>query len=115
MDYIIRVEGITKKFNETIALNNVDFNLIKGEIHGIVGANGSGKSTLMNILFGSKEIKETGGYKGKIFVEDEEVKINNTKDAMNIGIGMVHQELSLLSELDISSNIKINRKYIFRQ
>lgn len=112
MAYIIRAENITKKFNETLALNHVNFNLKKGEIHGLVGANGSGKSTLMNILFGTKHIRETGGYEGKIYIDDKEVAIKNTNDAMSRGIGMVHQELALLSELDISSNIKINRENI---
>lgn len=112
MDYIIRAQGISKKFNESLALKNVNFNLKKGEIHGLVGANGSGKSTLMNILFGSKNIRETGGYQGKIFIEGEEVTIKTSHDAMKRGIGMVHQELALLPELDISSNIKINRENI---
>lgn len=109
---ILKIENLSKSFNGTKALKNISLNLKKGEIHGVVGANGSGKSTLMNILFGSKHIRETGGYEGDIFIHNEKVEIKNTYDAMKYGIGMVHQELALLGELDISSNIKINRENI---
>src|SRR5690606_38334211 len=94
------------------ALDNINFDLKKGEIHGIIGANGSGRSTFVNILFGSKHIMETGGYEGDIFIDNIKVDIKNTYDAMKQGIGMVHQELALFGEQDISSNIKINRENI---
>ncbi|MBU5425206.1 sugar ABC transporter ATP-binding protein [Tissierella pigra] len=109
---ILRVENLSKDFNGIMALNNINFNLKEGEIHGIIGSNGSGKSTLMNILFGSKHIRQTGGYEGNIFIYNKKVEIKNTYDAIKLGIGMVHQELALLGELDISSNIKINRENI---
>lgn len=112
MDYVLKVENLSKNFNEVKALDKVNFDLKKGEIHGIIGANGSGKSTFVNILFGSKHIRETGGFEGNIFIGNERVDIANTYDAMKHGIGMVHQELVLLGELDISSNIKINRENI---
>lgn len=110
MDYILEIKNLSKKFNDTIALNNVDFNLKRGEVHGLIGANGSGKSTFMNILFGSKHIGESGGYGGSIILDGKEINIKDTYDAMNEGIGMVHQELALIGDLDISSNIKINRE-----
>ena len=66
----------------------------------------------MNILFGSKHIKKTGGYEGDIFINNKKVEIKNSYDAAINGIGMVHQELSLLGELSVSSNIKINRESI---
>ncbi|HAE92654.1 MAG TPA: sugar ABC transporter ATP-binding protein [Tissierella sp.] len=112
VDYILKVQNLSKKFNTTKALNNINFNLKKGEIHGIIGANGSGKSTFMNILFGSRHIRETGGYEGDIFINNDKVDIKSTYDAMKQGIGMVHQELALLGEMDVSSNIKINRENI---
>lgn len=110
MEYILKVKGLTKKFEENYALKGIDFNLGKGEIHGIVGANGSGKSTFLNILFGSHYIEETGGYEGDIWIEGSKVKITNSYDAMNTGIGMVYQEFALLGNLNIGSNIKINRE-----
>ena len=115
MEYTLRVENLSKEFNGNLALNNMNFNLKKGEIHGIIGANGSGKSTFMNILFGSKNIKDTGGYEGNIFIDGKGVEINDTYGAINNGIGMVHQELALILDLDISSNVKINRENIIEK
>ncbi|WP_234949806.1 sugar ABC transporter ATP-binding protein [Tepidimicrobium xylanilyticum] len=112
---MLKVENLSKNFNDVKALNKINFDLKKGEIHGIIGANGSGKSTFVNILFGSKHIRETGGYEGDIFIDNKRVEIKNTYDAMKLGIGMVHQELVLLGELDISSNIKINRENIIEK
>ncbi|AKL94278.1 ribose/galactose/methyl galactoside import ATP-binding protein [Clostridium aceticum] len=113
MEDILKIENLTKKFEENYALKDVNFSLKKGEIHGLVGANGSGKSTLMNILFGSSHIKDTGGYSGRIFIEEENITISSTLDALKHGIGLVHQEFALLGNLDISSNIKINRENIY--
>lgn len=110
MEYILEVKNLSKQFQSNYALKNVDFNLEEGEIHGLVGANGSGKSTLLNILFGSSYIEETGGYEGDIWINGNRVKIKNTFDAVKNGIGMVHQEFVLLGNLDINSNIKINRE-----
>jgi len=112
LEYVLKVENLSKNFKEVKALDRIDFDLKKGEIHGIIGANGSGKSTFVNILFGSKHIRETGGYEGDIYIDKQRVDIKNPHDAMKLGIGMVHQELVLLGELDISSNIKINRENI---
>lgn len=97
----------------TTALNNVNFNLKKGEIHGLIGANGSGKSTLMNILCGSSDILNTGGYDGEIYIEGNKVQVSSPLDAKKHGIGMVHQELSLFKKLSVSNNIKINKEHIY--
>ncbi len=115
MDRILHVTNLSKKYKDVQALHKVNFDLKKGEIHGIIGANGSGKSTFMNILFGSKHIRETGGYEGDIFINDKKVDIRNSYDAIKNGIGMVHQELSLLGELSVSSNIKINRENVIKK
>ncbi|MCC5909343.1 MAG: sugar ABC transporter ATP-binding protein [Clostridiaceae bacterium] len=113
MEYVLKVENLTKKFEGNYALKDVNLALKKGEIHGLVGANGSGKSTFMHILFGSNYIKDTGGYLGRITIEEENIDINSTAQALEKGIGLVHQEFALLGNLDISSNIKINRENIY--
>lgn len=110
MKKILKIRSLSKYFETTKALDDIDFELNKGEIHGLIGANGSGKSTLMNILFGSKEIKDTGGYSGDIYIDGEKIVINDCEDSKKNGIGMVHQELTLLNDLDINNNIKINRE-----
>lgn len=110
MNKILEIKSLSKQFDKTKALDNIDFELYEGEIHGLIGANGSGKSTLMNILFGSKYIRDTGGYSGEIYIDGEKVLIKNNEDSKNNGIGMVHQELTLLNDLNINENIKINRE-----
>ncbi|TJX13744.1 sugar ABC transporter ATP-binding protein [Tissierella creatinini] len=110
MDSILKVTGLTKKYEDNYALNKVDFELKRGEIHGLVGANGSGKSTFLNILFGNSIIRETGGYSGEIIIDKENTYIKDTSSAVELGIGMVHQEFALIGDLNIASNIKINRE-----
>ncbi|MEN1760555.1 sugar ABC transporter ATP-binding protein [Anoxynatronum sibiricum] len=112
MAVVLEGRKLTKIFQESIALKDVSFTLRAGEIHGIVGANGSGKSTLMNILYGSRVIRETGGYEGCLIMEGNEVKFNSTKDANKAGVGMVHQELALVRELEAAENIKLNREHL---
>ncbi|MDD2334892.1 MAG: ATP-binding cassette domain-containing protein, partial [Mesotoga sp.] len=71
--YLLRMESISKDFFGNQVLKDVTLRVGKGEIIGLVGENGAGKSTLMNILFGLSVIHETGGFQGKIFLEDNEV------------------------------------------
>jgi len=112
MDYILKIEKLTKKFEENYALKDLDLSIKRGEIHGLIGANGSGKSTLMNILFGSKHISETGGYSGSISIGGEQIEIRSTIDAIRNGMGMVYQEFALLGNMDVGSNIKVNNENI---
>lgn len=108
---VLQINNLTKYFNTTKALDNIDFEVHSGEIHGLIGANGSGKSTLMNILFGSKHISDSGGYSGEIHIDGEKALIRTNDDSTKYGIGLVHQELTLLNDLSISNNIKINREH----
>lgn len=84
--------------------------LKKGEIHALIGENGAGKSTLMNILFGMSMIHETGGFEGAVKVNGKEVKVKSPHEAMQQGIGMVHQEFMLIPGFTITENIKLNRE-----
>lgn len=96
------MKGINKSFPGVHALKNVDFELRKGEIIGLLGENGAGKSTLMKVL-GGIEIPDTGD----IVLENRNVKVTNPTEAQSLGISFIHQELSLFLDLDIASNIYI--------
>lgn len=104
------MKEITKEFSGNKVLKEVNLSIKKGEIHGLVGENGAGKSTLMNILFGMPVIHSTGGFEGKIFFNGKEFNPKSPNDAMNIGIGMVHQEFMLIPGFSITENIKLNRE-----
>ena len=81
-----------------------------GEIHALIGENGAGKSTLMNILFGMPVIHDTGGFEGTVEIDGEDAHIMTPHDAMEKGIGMVHQEFMLIPGFTITENIKLNRE-----
>jgi ABC-type sugar transport system ATPase subunit len=102
-DLIIKAKNISKQFPGVLALDNVNFNLKKGEVHAIVGENGAGKSTLINIFGGV--YKPDGG---NIYIDDKKVKFNNPIEAKQQGIGIVFQELSLFQELSVAENIFVN-------
>lgn len=82
----------------------------RGEVLGLVGENGAGKSTLMKILFGMDVIRETGGYGGDVLINGEKVTFNTPFDALAAGIGMVHQEFSLIPGFTATENILLNRE-----
>ena len=103
MEYL-RMQGITKYYHESNVLANdhVDFTLNRNEIHAIVGENGAGKTTLMKILYGLEHFDS-----GKIFCNDEEIKINSPLDANKFGIGMVHQHFRLIPQFSIAENVTL--------
>ncbi len=107
---LLRIENIGKDYFGNCVLQDVTFSLKEGEIMGLVGENGAGKSTLMNILFGMPVIHQTGGYTGKIVMDGEEVCFKDPTDALNAGIGMVHQEFSLIPGFSATENILLNRE-----
>ncbi|HPK87782.1 MAG TPA: ATP-binding cassette domain-containing protein, partial [Atribacterota bacterium] len=108
--YLLKIEQVSKDFYGNEVLKNINLSVKPGEIIGLVGENGAGKSTLMNILFGDPIIQETGGFKGKIFFDGYEVRFASPLEAIDAGIGMVHQEFNLIPEFTGTENILLNRE-----
>jgi ABC-type sugar transport system ATPase subunit len=106
-EYIVEMKGITKKFGAVQALKKVDLELMRGEIMGIVGDNGAGKSTLMKVLSGAYLPDE-----GEVFIEGQKVHIQNPRDAFNLGIGMIYQDLALFNNLDVAGNVFTGREHV---
>lgn len=100
----IKMQGIVKEFPGVLANNNVDLEIQRGEIHGLIGENGAGKSTLMNILYGLYQADT-----GSIEVYGEPVHIGNPHEAINLGIGMVHQHFMLVPSLTVLDNIILGK------
>ncbi|MGV8983095.1 ABC transporter ATP-binding protein [Clostridium sp.] len=100
MEKVIEMKGITKVFPGTIANDNVDFELLRGETHVLLGENGAGKTTLMNILYGLYKQE-----KGEIYVSGNLVNISTPNDAIKLGIGMVHQHFMLVHNFTVTQNI----------
>ncbi len=98
--YAIEMKGITKRFGPVLANDKVDFELIQGEVHALLGENGAGKTTLMRILYGLYQEDE-----GEIIVNGQKSKINSPKDAIAQGIGMVSQHFTLVPPLSVAENI----------
>lgn len=109
-EVLLKMEGVSKSFGENTVLKDINLNIKAGEIVGLVGENGAGKSTLMKIIFGMSVINETGGYNGEMFFNGEKVSFKTSFDALNAGIGMVHQEFSLIPGFKASENIVLNRE-----
>lgn len=100
MENILEVRNVTKRFGSLVANKNVSMCVQEGTTHAIIGENGAGKSTLMNMIAGVLRPTE-----GEIFVRGEKVTIKNPNEAGKYGIGMVHQEFMLFSQLTVLENI----------
>ena len=97
---VIEMRDIVKKFGDFVANDGINLTVHKGEIHAILGENGAGKSTLMNQLYGL--LKPTSG---QILVNGQAIEMNNPRDAINAGIGMVHQHFMLIQPFTVTENI----------
>lgn len=102
---ILKMEKINKSFNDVVVLNDVDFELEKGEVHALMGGNGAGKSTLMKILTGVYTANS-----GNILINGNPVRIEKPQDAQNAAIAMIFQEFSVIPTMSISENMFLNRE-----
>ena len=97
---LLELSGVSKSFGGVAALQDVDFSLLPGEIHGLVGENGAGKSTTMKIIAGVHT-----DYEGVMRIDGREVRLHSPRDALDAGVGMVHQELSTVADLTVAENV----------
>src|SRR2546423_8485024 len=97
---VLELRGITKQFPGVLANDHIDFDLKHGEVHALLGENGAGKSTLMSILYGLYTADS-----GEIRMDGAPVSISSPKDAIELGIGMVHQHFMLIPVMTVTENI----------
>ena len=103
--HILKMINISKSFSGVIALDNVSLSIAPGEVHALMGENGAGKSTLVKILSGIYQ-KDSGN----IFIEGKAVDISSPKEALDLGISMIHQELNPLLAMTVSENIFLGKE-----
>jgi len=99
------LNGVTKRFGTLVANNRINFDLHRGEVHGLIGENGAGKSTLMNIIYGLYKPDA-----GEIYIDGCKVALRSPTDALNAGIGMLHQRFKLIPSLTVLENIALYLK-----
>ncbi|MDZ7794970.1 MAG: ATP-binding cassette domain-containing protein [Spirochaetia bacterium] len=104
---ILEMRGITKRFPGVVANDHVDLELFPGEVLALLGENGAGKSSLMNVLAGLYRPDE-----GAIFIRGEKVQIDSPRDAMNLGVGMVHQNFMVVDTMTVAENIILGLKEV---
>lgn len=101
----LELRGITKRFGSLVANDHIDLTVESGEIHCLLGENGAGKSTLMNVLYGLYQADE-----GEILLDDEVQHFAGPGDAMNAGIGMVHQHFMLIPVFTVAENVMLGHE-----
>ena len=100
----LKMEGVSKKFPGTLAVDNVDFEVFSGEVHALIGENGAGKSTLMKMIAGS-----FNDYTGDIYVNSKKVELHSPSVSKENGIEMIYQELSLALPISIAENVLVGQ------
>lgn len=108
-DYILQMQGITKTFPGVKAIDDVNLDVRRGDIHSICGENGAGKSTLMKVLSG---VYPHGSYDGKIVYQGKEAMFKDIKESELAGIVIIHQELTMIPELSVTENIFIGNEIV---
>src|SRR5512136_2418078 len=98
----MQMQGISKKFPGVLANDHIDFDVKSGEVHALLGENGAGKSTLMKILYGMYHPDE-----GQILLNGSPVTIASPTDAINLGIGMIHQHFMLVPTQTVAENVAL--------
>lgn len=106
-DIILEARGLTKRYPGTMALDDVTFRVHKNEVNVLIGENGAGKSTLMRIVAGVETADE-----GELLLDGKSIQVRSPREAAALGISIVHQELSVLANLDISENVFAGREPI---
>jgi simple sugar transport system ATP-binding protein len=107
MPPVLELKGITKRFPGVLANDHIDLTLNEGEVLGLLGENGAGKSTLMNVLYGLYTADE-----GEIYVRGKQVDIQSPNDAIDLGIGMVHQHFMLIPVLTVAENVMLGMESV---
>lgn len=108
-ELVVQMRGISKSFGAVTALQDVDLDLYRGEVLGVVGDNGAGKSTLMKILNGALPPD-----KGHILIDGKTASFQNPRDAWSSGISTIYQELALFDNLDVAANVFSGRELTTR-
>ncbi len=102
---VLEMRGIAKSYPGVVALSGVDFSVLPGEVHALIGENGAGKSTLMKILAGA-DTKDAGN----ILIDGAEVRIDNPHEAMRLGVSIIYQEFNLVPYMNAAENIFLGRE-----
>lgn len=105
-ELVLEARNVTKRFPGVLALSNVNFRLVKGKVHALMGENGAGKSTLMKIIAGIYQADE-----GEIYLHGRKVSFQTPKHALNHGISMIHQELSPILDMTIAENLFLGKEF----
>ncbi|RUX21849.1 sugar ABC transporter ATP-binding protein, partial [Mesorhizobium sp. M7A.F.Ca.US.011.01.1.1] len=106
MTPLLEIRNLRRTYGPVVALDDVSLNLEVGEVLGLIGQNGSGKSTLMKILAGLEQPDS-----GELVIDGRPVKIRSSANAVGFGIGMVHQEQSLIPNLTVAENIFLDKPH----
>ena len=104
---VLEARGLTKRFPGVLANDHIDLQLRKGEVLGLLGENGAGKSTLMNLIYGLYAPDS-----GEVLVNGQPVRVQDAKDAIRMGIGMVHQHFQLIPVLSVTEHIMLGDEVV---